>query len=236
MSDFMSPNNLIYPKREILSFCRREGRITHARKEGLKTLWPCYGLNLEDEGTLDWKDVFGREAPITLEIGFGDGRSLLQTASVHPERDFVGIDVYRAGVSAVISHIHTQKLSNIKLFCEDAVAVLAKKIPDNSLETVQIFFPDPWPKKKHHKRRLIQPDFVALVAQKLAPKGMLHLATDWEHYALHMMSVLSAASAFENTAGEGIYCTRPDARPYTKYEKRGIGLGHQTWDLMFSKK
>ncbi len=232
----MNPNDSTYPKREIVSFCRREGRITRARKEGVKTLWPLYGLDLEDEHLVDWKLVFGRKTPIILEIGFGDGRSFLQTALEHPERDFIGIDVYKAGVAGVISKIHAQKLSNVRLFCEDAVAVLAKKIPDNSLEKVQIFFPDPWPKKKHHKRRLIQSEFVTLVAQKLVPQGILHLATDWEHYALHMMSVLSATTLFENTAREGAYCERPDARPYTKYEERGIGLGHQTWDLMFRKK
>lgn len=231
----MNSNDSIYPKRQIVSFCRREGRITQARKEGVKTLWPLYGLDLKDDNLLDWKLIFGREAPITLEIGFGDGRSFLQTAAEHPERDFVGIDVYKAGVAALISKIHAQKLSNVRLFCEDAVAVLAKKTPDNSLEKVQIFFPDPWPKKKHHKRRLIQSDFVDLAAQKLAPNGILHLATDWEHYALHMMQVLSGSLAFENTAGVDKFCERPAFRPYTKYEQRGLGLGHKTWDLIFKK-
>ena len=227
-------NNTIYPQRKIVSFCRRDGRMTHTRKERLKTLWPHYGLALEEEGCLNWQTIFGREAMHTLEIGFGDGQSLLQTASSQPNRDFIGIDVYKSGAAALLSAIHAQHVSNIRLFCDDAVAVLTKKIPDRSLDTVQIFFPDPWPKKKHHKRRLIQPAFVDLVAQKLTPNGILHLATDWEDYAMHMMTVMSEASLFRNTAGTGAFCERPESRPYTKYENRGLGLGHQTWDLIFS--
>lgn len=222
-------------QRKIVSFCRREGRITHARKESLKTLWSCYGLTLEEDTILDWKRIFGRDVERTLEIGFGDGQSLLHMALEEPHRDFIGIDVYKTGAAALLAAMHTQDIRNIRLFCDDAVTVLAKKIPDHSLHRVHIFFPDPWPKKRHQKRRLIQPAFVELVAQKLVPNGVLHLATDWENYALHMMTVMSETAAFSNMAGEGEFCVRPESRPYTKYEKRGLNLGHQTWDLMFSK-
>lgn len=228
-------SDLAYPARHIVSFCRREGHITAVRKEGLKTLWPHYGLDLQEIGYLNWNNVFNRDASRTLEIGFGDGQSLLETAVKHPEQDFIGIDVYRAGTAALLSHIHSQKITNLRLFCDDAVVVLSKKIPDNSLDRVHIFFPDPWPKKRHHKRRLIQSDFVKLVGQKLISNGILHLATDWEDYALHMMSVLSASPDFENTTDIGAFSARPESRPYTKYERRGLTLGHKTWDLLFGK-
>jgi tRNA (guanine-N7-)-methyltransferase len=231
----MNLNKTLYPKRQIVSFARRDGRMTSLRKERLKVLWPSYGLDLKEESFLAWEAVFGRDVQRTVEIGFGDGQSLLEMALHNPERDFIGIDVYQSGTAALVSRIHEKQISNLRLFCEDAVQVLSKKIPDNSLDTVQIFFPDPWPKKRHHKRRLIQAEFLNLVAQKLVPEGLLHLATDWEDYAQHMMSVLSSTTLFENKAGEGLFCTRPASRPYTKYEKRGLGLGHKTWDLIFQK-
>lgn len=226
----------LHPKRHIVSFARRDGRMKASRKERLKTLWPLYGLNMEGEDYLNWQGVFGRDAPRVLEIGFGDGQSLLEMALNHPEWDFIGIDVYQSGITALLARMDAKQISNLRVFSEDAVTVLSKKIPDNSLERVQIFFPDPWPKKRHHKRRLIQTDFVNLVTQKLVPGGMLHLATDWEDYAMHMMSVMSLVPSFENEAGRGEFCERPPSRPYTKYEKRGLKLGHKTWDLMFTKK
>lgn len=221
--------------RRIRSFVRRDGRMTEAQRRALEDLWPQVGLQLEN-GTLDFNQAFQREAPQVLEIGFGSGMSLLAMAKEHPEQNFIGIETYQPGIGALILGMQLQAINNIRIYYADAVEVLDRCIPNASLDVVQIFFPDPWPKRKHHKRRLIQPTFVSLIASKLKTNGTLHLATDWEHYAQHMMRVLSDAVEFTNLAGEGQYSNRSSQRPIvTKFEQRGTQSGRQIWELQFVK-
>ncbi|MCZ6828862.1 MAG: tRNA (guanosine(46)-N7)-methyltransferase TrmB [Gammaproteobacteria bacterium] len=193
---------------------------------------PRFGLQ-QEAGLLDPRQTFGRDAPLILEIGFGMGQSLVEMARVAPELNFLGIEVYRPGVGKLMHSLVELQLDNVRVYCADAVPVLRECIADQSLHRVQIFFPDPWHKKRHHKRRLIQPEFVRLLQQKLEPGGHLHLATDWENYAEHMLEVLSVAPGLANTAATGQYVQRPDSRPITKFEKRGQRLGHGVWDLLF---
>lgn len=221
--------------RQIRSFVRREGRNTQAQSQAWEKLWPLYGLCMSPAGFLDLDTVFGRSAEKIIEIGFGDGHSLAQMARQAPEKDFIGIEVYRTGVASLLAQIQALQLSNIRIFCADAVEVLEQKIPDQSLMGVQLFFADPWPKTRHHKRRLVQPKFIDLIAQKLRKDGIAHFATDWMDYAYQMLSVLSATEAFGNLAGLGEYMPRPDFRPPTKYEQRALALGHKIWDLMFKR-
>jgi len=220
------------PHRPIRSFVRREGRLTAGQQRALDELWPRFGVDYSGN-TLDLAAIFGRSAPITLEIGFGNGESLADMAQAAPERDFIGIEVHRPGVGHLLQRIEALGLSNQRVMCHDAVEVLKHQIPPGSLDRVQVFFPDPWHKKRHHKRRIIQPDFVALLATRLAPGGVLHLATDWEDYALHMMEVMQTTPAFRNTT-EG-FAPRPEQRPLTKFEQRGHRLGHGVWDVLFEK-
>ena len=220
------------PHRSIRSFVRREGRLTRGQQRALDLLWPQFGIEA-GEGPLELDTLFGRSAPKVLEIGFGMGASLAQMAAAKPDWDFLGIEVHRPGVGTLLRHIEEQGLSNVRVICADAVEVLKQRIPDASLDRVQLFFPDPWHKKRHHKRRIVQPEFVALIAAKLKPGGVFHLATDWENYAQHMLAVLSASPQFRNQAGEGHYAPRPEERPLTKFEQRGQRLGHGVWDLLF---
>lgn len=220
------------PLRTIRSFVRREGRMTDAQHRALETLWPKYGLD-PGAGPLDLDASFGRRAPRLLEIGFGMGDALLEMAERHPENDYLGIEVHRPGVGRLFARLEEKGLRNVRVICADAVEVLRKAIPDASLDVVYLFFPDPWPKKRHHKRRIVQPPFVALLGQKLIHGGVLHMATDWEGYAQHMLAVLSAAPGFVNTAGPGAFTLRPGERPMTKFERRGERLGHPVRDLVF---
>ncbi|OOG23977.1 tRNA (guanosine(46)-N7)-methyltransferase TrmB [Thioalkalivibrio denitrificans] len=220
------------PHRPIRSFVRREGRLTPGQQRALETLWPRYGIDFSEE-PLDLAAIFGRSAPVTLEIGFGNGESLAQMAEAAPERDFLGIEVHRPGVGRLLARIEALGLTNLRVMCHDAVEVLEHRIAPGCLDTVQIFFPDPWHKKRHHKRRLIQPAFVALLATRLRSGGTLHLATDWEDYARHMLDVLNASPEFRNTA-DG-FAPRPPHRPLTKFEQRGQTRGHGVWDLIFMK-
>jgi tRNA (guanine-N7-)-methyltransferase len=222
--------------RRIRSFVRRDGRLTDAQQNALTTMWPQYGLELRD-GFVNYKAIFQREAPCILEIGFGSGHSLLAAAEAYPDKDFIGIETHQPGIGTLLLNIKARQINNIRLFYADAVDVLTQSIPDNSLEMIQIFFPDPWRKRKHHKRRLIQPEFVKLLAQKLQKEGELHLATDWEDYSKHMMKVLSAASEFVNVAGVGQFSDRSCQRPViTKFEQRGQNAGHEIWELQFVKR
>jgi tRNA (guanine-N7-)-methyltransferase len=222
-----------YPLRPIRSFVRREGRISNAQLSAWERLWPIYGLSASDPGCIAFESLFGRIADTVLEIGFGDGHSLAEMAKNAPEKNFIGIEVYRTGVGNLLTLIEKHKLSNIRIFCADALEILANKIPDNSLATLQLFFADPWPKARHHKRRIVQAPFIKLVAQKLKGLGTFHLATDWMDYAYHMMAVLGESMDFVNASGANQFTSRPDFRPVTKYEQRGLRLGHQTWDLIF---
>ena len=220
--------------RPIRSFVRREGRITAAQQKALDTLWPRYGV--ADQGTfLDLSALFGRDAPRVLEIGFGNGESLAATAAANPETDYVAIEVHRPGVGHLLKLLGERELTNVRIFCADACEILTTRLPDASLDRIQIFFPDPWPKKRHHKRRLIQAPFVALMADKLKPDGILHIATDWENYAEHMLSVLQDEDRLVNTQASGAFVPRPADRPLTKFERRGQRLGHRVYDLIYRR-
>lgn len=221
-------------KRTIRSFVKREGRLTPGQERALKEQWENFGIDAGDE-RLNFAEIFGREAPVNLEIGFGKGEALLNMGQLHPDRDYIGIEVHRPGVGHLLHQIVEHNLKNVRAMTEDAVEVLKKQIPDNSLDKVFLFFPDPWHKKKHHKRRILQPEFAELIASKLKTGGHFHLATDWEHYAEQMMEVMSASASYKNTAGENNYAPRFEDRPITKFERRGQRLGHGTWDLDFEK-
>ena len=219
--------------RRIRSFVRREGRLTPGQQKALDTLWPKYGLSIEHE--LSFAACFGRSAPVTLEIGFGNGASLAEMAANEPDSDFIGIEVHRPGVGHLLRTLEACGLGNVRVFCHDAVEILERNIPDACLHRVLLFFPDPWPKQKHRKRRIVQPAFAALVARKLKSGGHFHLATDWQPYAEHMLEVMESAQDFINCSGNGHYSDRPDYRPVTKFEKRGRKLGHAVWDLVYQR-
>ncbi len=221
--------------RPIRSFVRREGRLTKGQQRALTDLWEKFGINNEPS-LLDLKKIFGRYEPKVLEIGFGNGASLVQMAATHIDHDYLGIEVHRPGVGALLLMVEEQNLSNVRVICDDAVEVLKHRLEDASLDRVQLFFPDPWHKKRHHKRRIVQPDFVSLIAQKLKPGGLFHLATDWEDYAFHMVEIMDSSLGFTNTASDGDFVARPDFRPLTKFEQRGQRLGHGVWDLIYQKK
>ncbi|WP_417435820.1 tRNA (guanosine(46)-N7)-methyltransferase TrmB [Idiomarina abyssalis] len=221
--------------RTVRSFVKREGRLTKGQATAIERLWPTLGLTL-DSGRLDLAQVFHRKAPVTLEIGFGMGHSLVEMAANAPERDFIGIEVHEPGVGACLMAVEEAGIDNLRVFHEDAVEVLKQCIPDKSLNCVQIFFPDPWHKKRHHKRRIVQPEFLSLLTQKLESGGIIHLATDWENYAEHMLEVLNEASDLSNLSVSGDYVSRPESRPKTKFERRGEGKGHGVWDLQFQVK
>ncbi len=230
----MTTNNMSHPPREIRSFVRREGRITPGQKRALQQLWPRYGL--EPGQRIDPVGIFRRRAPLTLEIGFGNGESLADMAAREPGTDFIGIEVHRPGVGHLLQALDGQALNNVRVFNEDAIKVLRDSLPDGCLDRLLLFFPDPWHKKRHHKRRIVQPAFVELVAGKLKPGGILHMATDWEDYAGHMLEVMNRSAEFRNCATDGQYSEKPDYRPVTKFERRGKKLGHGVWDLLFERK
>ena len=220
--------------RRIRSFVRREGRLTTGQARALTELWPRFGLEPGD-AEFDFVLVFGREAPVIVEIGFGNGESLAEVAEQHPQNNYIGIEVHRPGVGSLLLRLEEKKLSNVRVLCHDASEIIGGQIPDHSLDAVYLFFPDPWPKKKHHKRRIVQPVFVQQIRQKLKVGGQFHLATDWQNYAEHMMAVLSAADGFSNVAGPGNYAVKPEYRPETKFERRGLNKGHGVWDLVFRR-
>lgn len=217
------------------SFVRRDSRRTKAQEEAHQTLWPQFGLNIE-EGFFDGEQVFGRQAPRLLEIGFGSGQSLLALASANPHQDFIGVETHKPGIGAVLLGIKMAKLTNLRLFYGDVIDVLEKCITNNSLDGVQIFFPDPWQKRRHHPRRLIQSAFIALVVEKLKVGGILHLATDWEDYATHMLRVLSKEDKLINQADTNVFAHRSPYRPIlTKFEKRALREGRFIRELQFKK-
>ena len=219
--------------RAVRSFVRRAGRLTGAQRQAVERHWPAFGL--EPSGVLDFSAVFGRSAKCSMEIGFGMGDALVELAAATPERDFLGVEVHEPGIGRVLRGISESSLANVRIVRGDAVDLLRHHIADHSLDTVLVFFPDPWPKKRHHKRRLIQPAFVALLAGKLSAGGRLHLATDWQDYALHIRDVVNADQRFRNLAADGGFSPRPATRPVTKFEARGTRLGHGVWDLVYER-
>jgi len=220
--------------RSIRSFVMRGGRITEAQQRALEHLWPRYGIDFNPT-LLDLDAAFGRAAPVTLEIGFGNGEALLAAAIANPQQDYIGVEVHRPGVGQLLRELAAHDIGNVRVVCADVNDVLAR-VPDAALSIVCLFFPDPWPKKRHHKRRLVQPAFVEALRHKLARGGVFCLATDWEDYAAHMLEVLSQAPGFENTAGAARYAPRPPQRPLTKFERRGHRLGHVVRDFVFQRR
>lgn len=218
----------------IKSFVLRQGRLSAAQQKAIDTQWPKFGLTVEDT-LLDFKQLFGREAPTIVEIGFGMGKSLAEMAEANPQQNYIGIEVHRPGVGALLKLVEEKGLTNIRVYNHDAIEVLEKCIPKNALAGVYLFFPDPWHKKRHNKRRILQAPFAQTIATHLTPGGQFHMATDWEDYALHMMEVMSAAENYRNISGEGQYTPRPEYRPLTKFEARGHSLGHGVWDLIFER-
>ena len=221
------------PRRAIRSYVLRAGRMGSGQARALAELGPRFVLPFND-APLDAAAVFGRSAPLVVEIGFGMGQATAQIAALRPDADFIGIEVHAPGVGGLLQRIDQAALTNLRIVQHDAVEVLEQMLAPASLAALHVVFPDPWQKKKHHKRRLIQPAFAALLASRLAPGGRLHCATDWQPYAQQMLAVLAAEPLLANTA-EG-YAPRPDYRPLTKFEQRGLDLGHGVWDLVFTRR
>ena len=221
--------------RPIRSFVMRTGRMTTGQARALEDLWPRYGVEYSP-APLSLDALFARRAPRTLEIGFGNGEHLAALAAAHPERDYLGIEVHRPGVGHLLMLATNNSLTNLRASAHDAVEVLREQITPGVLDEVLVLFPDPWHKKRHHKRRLIQPPFVELVASRLTPGGTFRLATDWEPYALQMLEVLGSANmVFANLSPTGDWVPRPEERAPTRFEKRGARLGHGVWDLAFQR-
>lgn len=222
------------PLRTVRSFVRRQGRITERQEAAISENWALFGIDYEPK-MLDFDAIFGRAAIRNLEIGFGKGEAILSMAQAYPEEDFLGIEVFNPGVGHVIDELRQTGVTNARVMRHDAVEVLSHQIPDASFDHIYIFFADPWPKKRHHKRRLINTKFTELLAKKLKLGGHLYLATDWKPYAEHILDVISANAQFENTSSNG-YSARHPRRPLTKFERRGQLLGHEVWDLDFVRK
>lgn len=223
------------PRRAVRSFVLRQGRLTEAQRRALEELWPRFGLEY-DAAPLDLPRAFGRSAPCTVEIGFGNGDNLTAIAAGHPERNYLGIEVHRPGVGRALLAAEKLGLANLRVICHDAVEVFEYQLAPDSLDEVLVLFPDPWPKKRHQKRRLVQSPFVELLASRLAPGGTLRLATDWEHYAHAMLETLAGCPALENLSPDGRFVPRPAERIPTRFEQRGERLGHEVWDLAFRRR
>ena len=220
--------------RKIRSFVLRGGRLTTAQQHALDELWPHYGI--ENSGTaLDFDDHFERAADVIVEIGFGNGASTWQMAKQEPEKNFIGVEVHEPGVGHLLMALEENDVDNVRIVCDDAVEFLENRIKPGSLAGVRIYFPDPWPKKRHHKRRIIQTGFVELLAKCMKPNGILHLATDWQPFADHVLEIMQESPEFISLSVEGDYCDRPEWRPYTKYEQRGERLGHEVRDLLYRR-
>jgi len=219
--------------RPIRSFVLRQGRVSNAQQRAHKTLLPKYGIPYAP-GLIDLDHVFGRRAPKILEIGFGMGETTAAIAALHPENDYLGIEVHTPGVGSLLKTIEEEGLTNVRIVQHDAVEVLCHMIGHGTFDGVHVFFPDPWPKKRHHKRRLLQPAFVALLVERMKRGAYLHVATDWQEYAEYVLAVLKNNPLLENTAMD--YAPRPAYRPQTKFETRGLKLGHGVWDVIFKRR
>ncbi|RHW77625.1 tRNA (guanosine(46)-N7)-methyltransferase TrmB [Colwellia sp. RSH04] len=220
--------------RKVRSFVKREGRLTKGQERALTDHWQDMGLNHSD-GLINPKTVFGNDNPVVLEIGFGMGKSLVEMAKAAPELNFIGIEVHKPGVGACISFAVEQGVKNLRVYEHDAIEILADCIPEKVLSTVQLFFPDPWHKKKHHKRRIVSLTFVETIRQKLKIDGVFHMATDWENYAECMLEDMQNSPGYQNLSETNDYVPRPESRPLTKFEDRGHRLGHGVWDLQFKR-
>jgi tRNA (guanine-N7-)-methyltransferase len=222
-------------RRRIRSFVLRQGRLTSAQRRALESHWPAYGIDYQPV-MLDLVQVFGNSAPVTLEIGFGNGDSLLQQAMRSPERNYLGIEVHRPGVGQLLHRAAEAGVHNLRVINHDAVEVLREMIPRDSLDCVQLFFPDPWHKRRHHKRRIVQPEFAQSIRGLLRQGGTFHMATDWLDYAMHMLAVMEQSEGFTNAAGAGQFATAQTRRPETRFEHRGRRLGHEVRDLVFVRR
>lgn len=220
--------------RKIRSFVRREGRMTAGQSAAYEELMPVLGFEFE-KSRLDLADLFTNQNPVTLEIGFGMGASLAEQAANSQDKNFLGIEVHRPGVGALLARLKENGANNVRVVAHDAIEILEFMVPDNSLDKVQLFFPDPWPKKRHHKRRIVKPEFVQKLREKLKVGGVFHMATDWENYAEHMLEVMQGELGWKNLSSSNDYVPKPDDRPVTKFQARGERLGHGVWDLMFEK-
>jgi len=222
-------------ERPIRSFVLRAGRVTAGQERAWRELWPKYGIE-PAPAPIDWRRLFGRTAPRWVEIGFGAGEVIGALAAGNPHNDYIGIEVHRAGVGRLLLHAEREGLQNLRVLCHDAVEIVNERLEDASLAGVLIFFPDPWHKKRHHKRRLLGPGFIARVAQKLEKDGVLHLATDWQGYAEQMRAICNAEAALRSLSPDGGFVPRPAFRPETRFERRGLRLGHGVWDLAYAKR
>jgi len=247
----MPEDNSSSSHRPIRSFVRREGRLTSGQQRALDGLWTRFGIDSAGPDTLEVDRIALNEPMLVLdeqfkrapaagrttvlEIGFGNGGSLAEMAATLPDHDYLGIEVHRPGVGNLLRLLEERSLLNVRVICDDAVQILKHRLPDACLDRVQLFFPDPWHKRRHHKRRIVSPEFAALIATKLRPGGVFHLATDWQDYARQMLEVLEAAPDYQNCAAKDEYSPRPDWRPLTKFEQRGQRLGHGVWDLLFKR-
>lgn len=222
------------PRRQIKTFVLRTGRMTEGQRLAYERLWAHWGVEYQ-ASPVALDSLFSNGQPVIFEIGFGMGHSLVSMAEQNPDTNYLGVEVHTPGVGRLLNEVDRLRLTNVRCYRHDALEVLNHCIVDNSLAGVLLFFPDPWHKKRHHKRRMVQPSFAHLIHKKLVPGGFLHLATDWQDYAAQMLSVMDQASGFRNSAGKGNYSPRPDSRPLTKFEKRGQRLGHGVWDLLYHK-
>ncbi len=222
-------------RRIIRSFVLRQGRVTLAQKRAFTEHWPHYGIEYSGE-LKNFDAIFSKPAELVLEIGFGNGEQMQFAANNEPNRNFIGVEVHGPGVGRLLNGLAEDNLNNARIYQHDAVEVLKHEIPDASLSEVRIYFPDPWHKKRHHKRRMIQSDFVKLLCQKIKPGGLLHLATDWENYAEHMWDVCDAEPLLENQNGIRGFAARPQWRRQTHFETRGLKLGHGVWDLLYTRR
>ena len=234
--DLSNPSQTSQPvrRREIKSFVVRSARMTESQQKAYERHMEKWSLEKND-AILDWESIYKNNNPVTLEIGFGMGDSFAQMAAQQPEMNFLGIEVHQAGIGRLLNLVEKEQLENIRVICGDAVEVLKNQIANNSLQRVNIYFPDPWHKKRHHKRRLIQPDFVNLLGEKITTNGLLHVATDWENYAEHVLEVMAQCKQFKNIAGKEVFSSASElGRPETKFERRGLNLGHEVWDMAFA--
>ncbi|PQJ95836.1 tRNA (guanosine(46)-N7)-methyltransferase TrmB [Chromatium okenii] len=223
------------PLRPVRSFVLRQGRLTLAQQRAFAELWSRFGVEWTPAAALNFTALFGNTNPVTLEIGFGNGDSLATMAEREPERNWLGIEVHRPGVGHLLLEIERRQLNNVRIIRHDAIEILTQGIPPASLAAVQLFFPDPWPKRRHHKRRILNAALIEMLAQVIHSGGVFHAATDWESYAIEMLEILEKSAQFLNTAGAGQFAPRPASRPFTRFEQRGDRLGHRVCDLIFQR-